>query len=84
MDRRRAPAGLRKDDGAYCTWRSRATVGAALRREPSTAHEGGERLQLIGEEATGRRVGDLAFLDVDLGLDLRNDDLGLVERRPSR
>src|SRR5208337_4638110 len=51
----------------------------AERPAASTAHEGGEGLELVGDEAARRRVGQLARRRVDLRIDLRNDDLGLIE-----
>ena len=45
----------------------------------STPHEGGEGLELVGDEAARRRIGQFAGRGVDLGLDLRDDDLRPVE-----
>ena len=42
-------------------------------------NEGGESLELVGEEAARRLVGQFAGRRVDLCVDLSDDDLGLVQ-----
>src|SRR5208337_1851547 len=48
-------------------------------RRASTPDESGEGLELIGDEAAGRRVRQFACFRVDLRVDLGNNDLRAIK-----